>query len=83
MDKLNLESEFSIIRNDKRFLEIEEKLKPLYAGMNEQITNYIIDKNKFVEDLIYKNLETPVLLEMKLKIEQELLDRKMRDGYTN
>ena len=35
--------------------------------------------NKFVEDLIYKNLETPVLLEMKLKIEQELLDRRMKD----
>jgi len=82
MDKLNLEAKLSIGRNDKRFLEIEETLKPLYSGMQEQITKYVIDKNRFVEDLIYKNLETSVLQEMKLKIEQELLDRKMRDEHS-
>ena len=56
----------------------------LTFGVNDKITkmatNYIVEKNKLIEDYIYKNLETHTLELMKLKIENELLERKLKES---
>ena len=56
----------------------------LTFGVSDKIakmtTNYIVEKNKLIEDYIYKNLDTNVLKAMKLKIENELLERRLRSS---
>ena len=54
---------------------LENTPELLTFGANDKVakmtTNYIIEKNKLIEDYIYKNLDTNVLKVMKLKIENE------------
>lgn len=45
----------------------------------KMLTNHIVEKNKLIEDYIYKNLDTNVLEAMKLKIENELLERRLKE----
>lgn len=47
--------------------------------ITKMITNHIVEKNKLIEDFIYKNLDTNVLEAMKLKIENELLERRLKE----
>lgn len=53
-------------------------------GVSDKIaqiaTNHIIEKNKLIEDYIYKNLEIHTLELMKLKIENELLERRLKES---
>ena len=55
----------------------------LTFGVSDKIakmaTNYIVEKNKLIEDFIYKNLDTNVLETMKCKIENELLERRLKE----
>lgn len=55
----------------------------LTFGVSDKIakmaTNHIVEKNKLVEDYIYKNLDTNILKAMKLKIENELLERRLKE----
>lgn len=55
----------------------------LTFGVSDKIakmaTNHIVEKNKLIEDYIYKNLDTNVLEAMKLKIENELLERRLKE----
>ena len=55
----------------------------LKFGVSDKIakmaTNHIVEKNKLIEDFIYKNLDTNVLETMKCKIENELLQRKLKE----
>lgn len=55
----------------------------LTFGVSDKIakmtTNHIVLKNKLIEDYIYKNLDTNVLEAMKLKIENELLERRLKN----
>lgn len=55
----------------------------LTFGVSDKIakmaTTHIVEKNKLVEDYIYKNLDTNVLEAMKLKIENELLERRLKE----
>lgn len=69
------ESELKLIRNDNEFLEITETY---FTGLKEHTVNYLIKKQELLEDFIYKNLETSILQGMKLKIENELLQRKLK-----
>lgn len=59
----------------------------LTFGVSDKIakmaTNHIVEKNKLVEDFIYKNLDTVTLEQMKCKIENELLFRKLRKHNAN
>lgn len=48
-------------------------------GITQTVFSYVIQKNKLVEDFIYKNLETSVLQTMKLKIENELMTRLLQE----
>ena len=52
-------------------------------GFGERIhqaaQQYVINKQELIEDYIYKNLETSVLQAMKLKIENELMSRKLKE----
>ena len=53
-------------------------------GVSDKIaqmaTNHIVEKNRLIEDYIYKNLETHILELMKLKIENELLERRLKES---
>ena len=80
MDILNGEQPMSEIT-----IQILENAPELLTfGVSDKIdkmtTNYIVEKNKLIEDYIYKNLDTNVLKAMKLKIENELLERRLRSS---
>lgn len=63
---------------------LENTPELLTFGVSDKIakmtTNYIVEKNKLIEDYIYKNLDTNVLRAMKLKIENELSERLLRSS---
>lgn len=69
----NLKTEFELSQ-DATTIQIKENLFAL-DGVNKIVTNYIINKNKFFERLVYQNLETSTLIQMKNLIEEELTKR--------
>lgn len=60
---------FDVIKETKGFADRIQQLQ----------TQYFIKKQELIEDFIYKNLETNILETMKVKIENELLDRKLKE----
>lgn len=62
-------------RNEKEliFSEIDNSLSN-YAAQ------YILEYKKLVEDFMYKNIPTHILKAMKLKIENELIERKLKEN---
>ncbi len=69
----NLKTEFELSQ-DATTIQIKENLFAL-DGVNKIVTDYIINKNKFFERLVYQNLETSTLIQMKNLIEEELAKR--------
>lgn len=69
----NLKTEFELSQ-DATTIRIKENLFAL-DGVNKIVTDYIINKNKFFERLVYQNLETSTLIQMKNLIEEELAKR--------
>lgn len=66
--------------NNKDILLIEERLG---ESRDRFCTQMLIKKQQLVDDFIYKRLETNVLSAMKVKIENELLERRMKESKTN
>lgn len=66
---------FEVVKNTPERLVLQEKI-------NEIAQNFMIKKAKLLDDYIYKNLETSILQGMKLKIENELLERKLKNNGT-
>lgn len=64
---------FAVVENTPEHLVLLEK-------MNEAAQNFILEKSKLLDDYIYKNLETSVLQGMKLKIENELFERRLKEN---
>ena len=56
----------------------------IFTECNKYLSNYaaqyILEYRKLVEDFIYKNIPTNVLQVMKLKIENELIERKLKEN---
>lgn len=73
----NYETNLYVTQNDLNVLKIQEFTEKLDRAAHE----YIIKKQSLIEDYIYKNLETSVLEAMKCKIENELLERRMKDAH--
>ena len=48
--------------------------------LDKIIREFAVKYAKFVDDYIYKNIPTNVLQVMKLKIENELLERKLKEN---
>jgi len=69
--------------NEVTIQMLENTPELLTFGVSDTITkmttNHIVEKNKLIEDFIYKNLDTNVLEAMKLKIENELLERRLKE----
>ncbi|MDD3238255.1 MAG: hypothetical protein PHV37_09190 [Candidatus Gastranaerophilales bacterium] len=46
--------------------------------MGKVVTDFVVKKAEIIDDFIYKNLETNILEMMKLKIENELMTRRLK-----
>lgn len=64
---------FAVVENTPERLVIQER-------MNKAVQNFMMKKAELLDDYIYKNLETSVLQGMKLKIENELLERRLKEN---
>ena len=76
LNKINIHKNFKLLLNDENYLKVAEAN---FTGLKNYITEYEIKKRELLEDFIYKNLETKILQGMKLKIENELLQRKLKE----
>ena len=77
----NIRVKISPVRVDDNILafDVIEETKGCADRIHQLQTQYVIKKQELIEDFIYKNLETNILETMKLKIENELLDRKLKE----
>lgn len=77
----NIMVKISRVRVDDNILafNVIEETKGFADRIHQLQTQYFIKKQELIEDFIYKNLETNILETMKVKIENELLDRKLKD----
>jgi len=64
---------WKVIENNDKFLELEEK-----CNIHDAVHKIMLEKAKMLDDFVYQNLETEILQGMKLKIENELLYRKLK-----
>ena len=64
-----------ILKNNKDVLRIG-----LTDLVYKQLSVHELCKHKFLEDTIYRNLETSLLLTMKVRIEEELERRERLDS---
>ena len=64
------------IKNDEKELAFDL----VREGLRTEVFKYCIQKNELIEDYIYKNLETSILQAMKLKIENELMNRLLQEN---
>ena len=64
---------WKVIENNGKFLELEEK-----CNLHDAVSRIMLEKGKMLDDFVYKNIETEILKVMKLKIENELLYRKLK-----
>ena len=74
MIKNELKTEYTISQNSKNIYVKEVSL--VLDEINSIVNNYILEKRKFFDKLIYKNLDTSTLKQMKFLIEEELASRK-------
>lgn len=77
----NIMVKISPVRVDDNILAfgVIEETKGFADRIHQLQTQYVIKKQELIEDFIYKNLETNILETMKVKIENELLDRKLKE----
>lgn len=68
-----IKTSFAVVENTPERLVLLEKI-------NETAQNFMLEKAKLLDDYIFKNLETSVLQGMKLKIENELLERRLKEN---
>lgn len=71
-DEKTISIDFIVTKNTPELLIIRDK-------MNKITRDLILKKAELLDDFIYKNLETNTLQGMKLKIENELMERKLKD----
>lgn len=62
-----------VLKNDIDELVVQESDR-----LTRMVHQMVIKKNEIIDDFIYKNLETHILQAMKLKIENELMERKLK-----
>ena len=76
----NIRVKISSVRVDDNIFafDVIEETKGFADRIQQLQTQYVIKKQELIEDFIYKNLETNILETMKVKIENELLDRKLK-----
>lgn len=74
MIKNELKTEYTI-KQDGKNIYIKETSFAL-DKINSVVNNYILEKQKFFDKLIYKNLDTFTLKQMKSLIEEELTSRE-------
>ena len=72
-DKENLT--FIINKHDEKELIFSGKV----SSLSNYAVRYILEYRKLVEDFMYKNIPTHILKAMKLKIENELIERKLKE----
>lgn len=73
-----IENEFKTeytIKQDSKNIYIKE-VSFVLDKINSVANNYILEKQKFFDKLIYKNLDTFTLKQMKSLIEEELTSRE-------
>ena len=77
--KLYETTTLTIINKDDYGFEISEakEVNNIFQGFS---TKFQIEYAKMLDDYIYKNIPTNVLEGMKLKIENELMERKLKDN---
>lgn len=73
-DKENLT--FIINKRDEKELIFSE----INSSLSNYTVQYILDYRRLVEDFMYKNIPTHILKAMKLKIENELIERKLKEN---
>lgn len=73
IDKGTININFEVLENSPEFLVVRER-------MDSIVQNFMIKKAQLLDDFIYKNLETNTLQGMKLKIENELMERKLKNN---
>ena len=73
-DKENLT--FIINKHDEKELIFSGKV----SSLSNYAAQYILEYRKLVEDFMYKNIPTHILKAMKLKIENELIERKLKEN---
>lgn len=59
--------------------DVIEEAEGFGNKLQQAAQHYAIKKQELIEDFIYKNLETNVLQAMKLKIENELMGRYLKE----
>ena len=77
----NIRIKISPVRIDDNIFafDVVEEAKGFDNRIHQSQMQYAIKKQELLEDFIYKNLETNILEAMKVKIENELLDRKLKE----
>lgn len=73
-DKENLT--FIINKRDEKELIFSE----INSSLSKYAAQYVLEYRRLVEDFMYKNLPTHILKAMKLKIENELIERKLKEN---
>lgn len=73
-DKENLT--FIINKRDEKELIFSE----INSSLSKYAVQYILEYRRLVEDFMYKNIPTHILKAMKLKIENELIERKLKEN---
>lgn len=71
----------------KRTFAIDNKTKDgfdvlEFDNLHRAIQKHVIRYTQFLDDYIYKNIPSNVLQSMKLKIENELLERRLKGDGT-
>ena len=80
-NEITLKSDFELLENNKNVMKIKET--NYIDEVHQQFLQHEIKKQELIEDFVYKNLETYILQAMKLKIENELFERRLKRGRNN
>lgn len=72
--KNELKTEYTL-KQDSKNIYIKE-VSFVMDGMNSVVNNYVLEKRKLFDKLIYENLDTSTLKQMKSLIEEELASRE-------
>lgn len=80
-NEITLKSNFELLENNKNIMKIKET--NYIDEVHLQFLQHEIKKQELIEDFVYKNLETNILQAMKLKIENELFERRLKGERNN
>jgi hypothetical protein len=80
-NEITLKSDFELLENNKNIMRIKET--NYIDEVHRQFLQHEIKKQELIEDFVYKNLETNILQAMKLKIENELFERRLKGERNN